>query len=50
MGQGGDFVLDGNVHWQKLLAPKGSIKPKTWHTLSRVLENFDEVNKNVSLN
>ena len=46
--QGGDFVLEGKVKWQKLLAPKGSIKAETWRTLSRALDTFDEVYNNVS--
>ena len=41
--QGGDFVLERKVKRQKLLAPKGSMKAETWRTLSRALENFDEV-------
>ena len=46
--QGGDFVLEGKVKRQKLLAPKGSIKAETWRTLSRALDTFDEVYSNVS--
>ena len=46
--QGGDFVLEGKVKRQKLLAPKGSIKAETWRTLLRALDTFGEVYSNVS--
>ena len=38
--QGGDFILEGKVQRQKLIAPKGAIKRETWKTLARCLDNF----------
>ena len=39
--QGGDFILEGKVKRQKLIAPKGPIKSPMWQTLSRCLDTFD---------
>ena len=47
--QGGDFILEGKVKRQKLIAPKGPIKSHTWQTLSRALDVFDKVYDSVSL-
>lgn len=41
--QGGDFILEGKVKRQKLIAPKGPIQGKTWQMLSRALDSFDEI-------
>ena len=46
--QGGDFVLEGRVKRQKLIAPKGPIQGKTWQMLSRALDSFDTIYDSVS--
>ena len=33
--QGGNFILEGKVKRQKLLAPKGPVKASTWAVLAR---------------
>ena len=42
--QGGDFILEGKVQCQKLVAPKG----ETWLTLARCLDNFEDIYLSVS--
>ena len=46
--QGGDFVLEGKVKCQKLIAPKGPVKSATWKEISRCPDEFDEIYSNVS--
>ena len=46
--QGGDFILEGKVKRQKLIAPKGPVKGETWKVLSRSLDGFDEIYSSVS--
>ena len=46
--QGGDFILEGKVKRQKLIAPKGPIKSKTWQTISRFFDSFDRVFETLS--
>lgn len=41
--QGGDFVLEGKVQRQKLIAPKGIVNCKTWQTLARCLDEFEDI-------
>ena len=47
-GKGGDFILEGKVQRQKLIAPKGAIKGETWLTLARCLDNFEDIYLSVS--
>ena len=46
--KGGDFMLEEKVKRQKLLAPKGPITSSTWRTISRSLDEFDEIYSAVS--
>lgn len=41
--QGGDFILEGKVKRQKLLAPKGPVKASTWKMIARCLDEFDDI-------
>ena len=39
----GDFLLEEKVKRQKLIAPTGPITDATWQTISRSLDEFDEI-------
>ena len=41
-------MLEEKVKRQKLLAPKGPITSSTWRTISRSLDEFDEIYSAVS--
>ena len=41
--QGGDFVLEGKVQWQKLITPKAAVKGETWKMLARCMDEFDDI-------
>ena len=43
--QGGDFILEGKVHWQKVLASKGVDLEKMRREVARNLDDIDEVSK-----
>lgn len=43
--QGDDFILEGKVHWQKVLASKGVDLEKMRREVARNLDDIDEVSK-----
>ena len=49
-GQGGDFLLEQKIKRQKMLSPKGPVNKATWQKISRCLDKFDCIYKNVSSN
>ena len=40
--------MKGKVQRQKVIAPRGAIKNETWQTLSRCLDDFDEIYSSVA--
>ena len=46
--QGGDFILEGKVRRQKMLASKGSDTQKMWREIARSLDDIEEVSKKLN--
>ena len=41
--KGGDFILEGKIKKHKMVAPKGNISADTWRTISRGINEIDEI-------
>ena len=41
--EGGDFILEGKIKKHKMVAPKGPISADTWRTISRGIDEIEEI-------
>ena len=46
--QGGDFIVEGKVRRQKMLASKGVNLEKMWREVARSLNDIDEISKKLN--
>lgn len=45
--QGGYFLLEQKIQKQKMMAPQGSVEKTTWQRISRSVDTFDKIYKNI---